>query len=92
MVGFLQQETPERGTRHARRMRYQSDGAACSGTRAYGTLLSVMSIEDAIDGALAAQLAPLRAEIRRLTAEVEAVRRALPRSSCPSQRRPRRSG
>jgi len=37
-----------------------------------------MSIEDAISGTLAAQLAPLRAEIRRLTAEVEAVRRALP--------------
>lgn len=59
-------------------MRYQSDGAACSDTRAYGTLLGAMSIEDAISGALAAQLAPLRAEIRQLTAEVEAVRRALP--------------
>ena len=37
-----------------------------------------MSIEDAIGGALAAELAPLRAEIRRLTSDVEAVRRALP--------------
>jgi len=37
-----------------------------------------MSIEDTISGTLAAQLAPLRVEIRRLTAEVEAVRRALP--------------
>jgi len=36
-----------------------------------------MSIEDAISGALAAQLVPLRAELRRLTAEVEEVRRAL---------------
>lgn len=37
-----------------------------------------MTLEDAISGALAAELAPLRAEIRRLVSEVEAVRRALP--------------
>lgn len=36
-----------------------------------------MSIEDALSGALAAQLAPLRAEIRRLASEVEAIRQAL---------------
>lgn len=37
-----------------------------------------MTLEDVISGALAAQLAPFRVELRRLTAEVEAVRRALP--------------
>lgn len=37
-----------------------------------------MSIEESIAAAVAAQLAPLRAELRQMTAEVQALRRALP--------------
>lgn len=46
-----------------------------------------MSIEDAISGALAAQLAPLREEIRRLASEVEAMRRALSKTAAPTEDR-----
>lgn len=37
-----------------------------------------MSIEESIASALSAQLEPMRAELRRVTAELEALRRALP--------------
>jgi excisionase family DNA binding protein len=45
-----------------------------------------MSLEDAITAAVTAAVAPLAAEVRRLTAEIEQLRRAVPAPMLPASK------